>query len=259
MNNTDWDDLLGIKAYGLVVEGVTDETIIREFLNFGQKSGHWQNWTSQLLIKQLEGKSNILDEMERDDNRIWGLIDRDAYSSSKLADLQQKYRRLLILPRWTIENYFIVPDELGKIYPDIQTQIESQRENWVQHGALWSVLQEQGIFEENYPRKLFDMPIRQDEEIRALLMRWQNQIEPDVVLNKYHHVLQSFRADRDNDFTQHIYGKVFFKAIVKPLLDQYMQNKDGKIFNQHRMKENLLMQFGTCPADLIPVLRRVVK
>ncbi|GEM_PF-4389087 len=40
MNNMNWDDLLGIKPYGLAVEGKNDEIIIQRFLDMGGKSGH---------------------------------------------------------------------------------------------------------------------------------------------------------------------------------------------------------------------------
>lgn len=254
MNNMNWDDLLGIKPYGLAVEGKNDEIIIQRFLDMGGKSGHWQSWDARLVVKQVEGKANVFAEIEKNEPRIWGLIDRDAYSSTQIDDLQAKYPRLLVLPRWTIENYFIVPDELALLFPNIQPSIEAHRANWVKHGALWHVLQEQGVFEEDYPRKLFDVPIRNDDEIHALLHRWRNQIDPDKVLTTYSETRQQFSINNDKDYTQHIHGKTFFGAIVKPLIDSHIKPNLSK----DKLKEKLVEQFRDCPADLVPILRRVM-
>ncbi|HRF96253.1 MAG TPA: hypothetical protein PLZ51_13700, partial [Aggregatilineales bacterium] len=87
-----------------------------------------------------------------------------------------------------------------------------------------------------------------------LLNRWRNQIDPDMVLKKYSETRQQFSLTSDKDYTQHIHGKTFFGAIVKPLIDSHIKPSLSK----DKLKERLVEQFGDCPADLVPILQRVV-
>lgn len=251
---------LGAQLKELAVEGKTDKFILEVFLTAGENAGYWKDWSSQLLIEVAGKKYNVIEKLKQGNSRIWGLIDHDALPVDTLAHYQQTYPQLLILPRWTIENYFIDPDELIQLLPPqassilIRDEIERQKSEALKFGALWHVFTEAGIFSEDFPnpRGLCKIPMPSDAEIYNRLSRWNNQLNPDTTLKAYLEYQQSFLANPSLNYAYHIHGKNFFLQVVQPILNKITQKSEDD------WKRELLKSVTDCPADLIPVLRPVV-
>ena len=260
-------DKLGNKK-GLAVEGKDDKTIIEAFLEKGETKGHWSNWDKKIQIQELGGSNNVLSEIGKSD-RLWGLIDRDWRTDSEIEALQNQYPRLLILPRVTIENYLIAPDEvnamlpLNKKIPNLAEEIARHVERWVQNGALHRVLYERGAHDfcrgvEGYPKALFTQPISDspydEAQLEQQLRSWHEQLEPRPIMDAYHRMLEGFLADEGNHYTHHIQGKDFFKQV---LINQIFRRTFGQK-SEERWLQDLIGGLPDCPTDMIPLLAPVV-
>lgn len=250
----DWN--LGIIPYGLAVEGQTDINIIEKFMDL-----NWRNWRLQVKVMPAKGKQEVYEELQAGLQNIWGLVDRDALSQKQIDDLTAKYPNLLVLPRWTIENYFIDPDELVHLIPqsvnpsNMRDILDEHKPDWLKRGALWSVFQERGLFDENYPnpRSLIKSPMPDKQEIRQKLEIWTRQFNADAVLDEYDHLVTEFNQHPEDNYRLHISGKYFFsEVIVKKVLNLVKQRKADDWRNL------LLQNFMDCPKDIIPLLAKIL-
>ena len=256
-------ELLGRLQRGLAVEGETDKIIVEAFLNAGEKVGHWVDWRSLVSIQALEGSNNILKALKQD-SRIWGLIDRDWRTDQEVQALQNDHSRLLILPRKTIENYAIAPDELNamlpsaKKIPKLSERLETHLDRWIRHGALSQTLHERHAHDfcrgdEGYPKALLNLPNIDEPAIVAQLQTWYAQLEPTSMLGFYRETLNQFSANPQQHYTHHIDGKLFFKEVTLKILNEaFAQKKEAA------WVEDLFTGLSRCPQDIIPILARVV-
>ncbi|MDX2077814.1 MAG: hypothetical protein SFZ02_15410 [bacterium] len=254
----DWN--LGNIPRGLAVEGDKDKIIIEAFLDAGERN--WSNWRSQVKIMPAGSKTKVIDELQPDKSEIWGLIDKDSSSQKEIDELQAKHQNLLILPRWTIENYFIDPSDLVSLLPqnlslaNITKTIDESKAEWLKRGALWHVFEERGLFGEHYPnpRGLFKTPMPNKDEIRHQLEAWNRQLNPDSVLSDYDEKLQEFYNNPDKNYRLHIHGKKFFQEVIVQALNYGEKAPQDTI----TWIKQLLKRLTDCPADIVPILRRVV-
>jgi hypothetical protein len=247
----------------LYVEGQTDKLVIEAFLSIGEQEGYWENWRNRVVVEISEGSKNVVKKIA--DRNSWGLIDRDEKAIQEVKELQTKHANLLILPRWTIENYFIQPQELSSIQlPPYKTrhnfaQIEKYVADGIQHGALWHVLYERDAFqfcrghEDGYPMAILGNIIFEEKIIHERFAHWQNHLNPKDVVSLYQKKLREFEQEKSDHYTKHIHGKLFFsQVIVQKILNPIEQQSDDVWLNL------LIEGITTCPADLVPILRRVV-
>jgi hypothetical protein len=221
----------------LVVEGDTDRKIIEAFLRAGEKLGHWRSWSAVLDIQDGGGFKGVLSELEK--TTVWGLIDRDWKSDTEIHDLTNRYPNLLVLPRVTIENYCIDPVDLEKLLPPnrqnpaIKAGIEAVVESWIQHGALSKVLYENGAHyfcrgAAGYPNALIDMPVTDEARIRAILLDWHRQLDPEKTLAAYQKMRNVFQNFSSQAFSICIDGKKFFNEVVVQILNREFGQQESK-------------------------------
>lgn len=265
--------LLTPSQVGLAVEGIDDKQAIEAYLTVGEGQ-HWgQQWRQRLRIEAMGSVRRVFDEVTGADERVWGLIDRDWRSEAEIAHLQLDYPRLLVLPRITIENYCIDPDEMISYLPPhalekhalIRAGIESHVDDWLQNGALWRTLHEHGAFQfcrghlEGYPMALLYHPVTDEHAIARQFERWHHQLDLDIIMTAYHETIAAFRADPSATYRQHLHGKNFFAQVVvqqvlNPLLGQQAEGVwFDDFFNWFSNQPD-----STCPPDIIPLLQRLV-
>ncbi len=250
----DWN--LGIIPYGLAVEGDIDKFVIEKFMDL-----RWKSWRSQVKVMDVGGKSKVYSELQQNKQHIWGLVDRDALSQKQIDDLITRYPNLLILPRWTIENYFIDPDELIHLIPqndnesNMRTIIDKHKSDWLKRGALWHVFVERGLIGDNYPnpRSLIKSPMPDKQEIRQQLTLWTNQFNPDAVLDEYDHLVSQFNQQTKDNYRLHIYGKKFFSEVIVQKALNLSKQQDSNVW-----RNILLKNFVDCPQDIVPLLTRIL-
>lgn len=261
----DWS-ILGTSKKGLAVEGKSDKLAIEAFLDAGEAEGHWSNWRGQLIVEQTNGK--VTGELDSSNSQVWGLIDRDRRTDDEVSDLQARYHQLLVLPRFTIENYCIDPIEILEMLPatqrarvpNLKDDIENHLEDWVKNGALWKVLSEQGAHdfcrgrERGYPMALLYIPVTVEADIEAQLSDWHQQLEPKQILGAYNNRVKDYLANTSDHYTLHIHRKNFFHQVVV----QHALNPGIRSRSQDDWFADLFSSVTTCPADIVPVLKRVV-
>jgi len=264
MNAISWDDILGKKIrYGLAVEGETDKKVIEQFLN---SVSEWQNWQSLVSIEICGSRKNVLNQLKNQDTRIWGLIDQDEKSNNDIQSLKEDNPHLLILPRWTIENYFIEPDELSAMLPPVYknkiqlNEIKSYVLDGIKHGTLWHVLHSRDAFqfcrghEDGYPMAILGNISFDENKISDRLAKWQNSLNAKDILAHYQQKLSEFEQTPAENYTRHIHGKYFFsQIIVEKILNKIVQkSKDAWL--------NLLIDgIHQCPQDIKDVLAIMMK
>jgi hypothetical protein len=268
MNRIDWA-VLGRQQRGLAVEGSADKSIVEAFLEAGERAGLWANWRAVVRIEEAGSNEKVLAELRQDNPRVWGLIDRDWQTATEINALLKRYPRLLVLPRVMIENYCIDPYELADMLPpqhadrwaDVQSGIESQRDSWVQNGALWQALHEQGAFrfcrdQDAYPMALLNQPVIRIDDIRDQFTQWHNQLDQEKILHEYGSRVEEFRsASAADNFHQHIHGKNFFHQIV---VRQVLNPAFGQMPAAGWI-DRLFSRISHCPDDVRPVFERLLQ
>lgn len=265
MSKVDWS-VLGTLPKGLAVEGRNDKQALEAFLDAGEKARNWSDWRKQIAVIAVGTVEKILEELDGSDARIWGLIDRDWRTDEEIADLTRQHPQLLVLPRVMIENYCIAPDELAALLPPakqveaLETRIEAHRDDWIQNGALWRVLHQNGAHEfckgheQGYPMAVLHRPVVHQAEIETRLRDWHSRLDPDTIMTDYRTLLDVFRAEADQNYSHHIHGKNFFHQVIvqKVLNPTFEQRKADQWF------ETLFSAADRCPDDIVPVLKRLV-
>jgi hypothetical protein len=266
MSKIDWS-ILGAIPKGLAVEGEDDKKVIEAFLDGGEKTGHWSNWRNQLRVEGVGNSSKVLNELKAGDNRIWGLIDRDWRTDAEVLAMQTDYSQLLVLPRVTIENYCINPDELAlmlppaKRIPTLKTDIEVYKDEWLQHGALWQTLWERGAFQfcgghvDGYPMALLHSPVINETDIKSQYQSWHSKLEITDLLTAYRMKALDFRSNSAQNYSRHIHGKFFFNQII---VAKVLNRKGVKPQTGNKWFSDLFSNVSDCTADLIPILQRIV-
>jgi hypothetical protein len=265
MSKIDWS-ILGPSKKGLAVEGKVDKIVIEAFLDAGEKGGYWTDWRAQVRVEAAGSSQAVLQELTPVDNRIWGLIDRDWRTDTEVGDLQKRFHQLLILPRVTIENYCIDPDELSQMLPParsmatLKADIESYKDDWIQNGALWQVMHDRGADNfcrghlDGYPQALLHRPVTVDADIETQLQSWHVQLNPADIMSAYRTKIADFRSNTSSHYTRYIHGKNFFRQIVVgAILNPSLGPKTAEMW-----LDDLFSNVPMCPADIVPVLTQAV-
>lgn len=106
-------DALGKKV--VVVEGMSDgkafESIFeRKFKKIGK------NFEDIYHLADVGGKGMVLKALKKEPDWI-GIIDRDTWDDDRIAREKKKNPNLLVLERYSIENYMIIPHEVWYAIP----------------------------------------------------------------------------------------------------------------------------------------------
>jgi hypothetical protein len=262
----DWS-VLGLSKKGLAVEGKTDKLAIEAFLDAGEIGGHWSTWRSKISVEIAGDSSQVIKELGKNP-RIWGLIDRDWLTEPEVKALEAEYPQLFVLPRVTIENYCIDPKDLSSLLPanqlarlpNLHADIEAHRADWIQNGALWQALHENGAHEfcrgheDGYPMALLHKLVVVEADIEAQLKKWHSQLDPSSIMPAYQSTLKKYRANSAQNYSNHIHGKNFFKqVIVSKILNPSIEQRAD-----FDWLKDLFAGVKDCPSDLTLVLQRLV-
>ena len=219
----------------LIVEGADDVDAFQSFLG-----NAYRGWEQSWVIAEAGKKTEVLEIIGKEPDWI-GVVDRDEWSSSKIADLETKLTNLWVLPRYCIENYLLVPEELWEALPENQqnkiagglvelTQsITNDLVRWRCHGVLWSVINPmwEGLRSLGFKKALLDPAIATNEtEIRIKLQEWHDYLEPEQIWQNYQQALaQVDQLSVDEQLKRVIHGKYFYEQVVNPLLNQLLGQK----------------------------------
>ena len=234
MSKPEWLQDLEARSGGrtvLLVEGNVDTGILAHFLT--QIS---PGWDARIVLLPARFKSRVIEAI-RDYHHEWaGIVDIDEWSPDDVQKELENATRIKTLPRFCLENYFCVPEELWNALPPVQRQaidndphrlarpILEQLPDWVAHGAMWRVIRgrRRGLLHESgFPAKLDHTPITDLNEIRAILTAWHEQLDPEQIIGEYREELKKAqRLTPDEQLKRYIHGKKFFKQVITHTLNE---------------------------------------
>ena len=242
----------------LIVEGDDDVLAFQAFLV--KKKADWeQSW----VIAPAGNKSNVIKIMDKEPGWL-GVIDRDEWVEADVLAAEQNNANLFVLPRFCIESYLIVPDEIWAALPakqrekltngqaDLDSAIQAQLPVWIRHAALWQVINPlyQRMRRSNDRDNILDNPHQAPDQIqlKQILQGWLDGFDPDVIASQVDAAEQTCLALPQRDvFAKHLYAKKFYPMVVHAALNQLLGQKSEKIRLQ------ALLRTLPLPADLAPL------
>lgn len=222
----------------LIVEGLDDVIFFNEML-----TKRHTDWESKFCIAEAGGKKNVIDILTREPG-WFGIVDRDEWSDAVLRETQTAHPNLWISPRFCVENYLIVPQELWAAFPEKQRAKISEGEQkfretllsdidrWVAHGVLWSVVNPlwEGLRSRGFKEDLLSPDVSLDNKrIREKLNEWHQFLEPDQIMARYEETLEGVRKlPQDEQLKRWVHGKSFYTAVVNLVLNTLLGQKSEK-------------------------------
>ena len=227
----------------LIVEGKDDVDAFESFLNKARP-----DWEKHWVIAEAGKKSNVLDIIDQASNWI-GVVDRDEWSEEKITLHKHNriHNNLWVLPRYCIENYLIVPEELWQALSvkqqrkvgelaDLNQALKMDLIRWRCHGVLWSVINPlwEGLRGIGFKEALLNPVIAINEaEIKQKLSEWHDFLEPDQIWQQYQITLRDVeKSTEEQQFKLHFHGKLFYEQVVHPLFNKLLGQKSAKDLQQ---------------------------
>lgn len=224
----------------LVVEGEDDQAAYR--LLFDKKFGT-ENWDSKWVITYA-GQKNFVLKMLAEQPAWIGLVDKDEWSQEEIVANQSTYPNLLVLPRYCMESYLILPAEIWAALPEKQQQkipngeeelekvLLCDLDQWVRHGVLWTVVNplQNGLRVQGFNNALLNFEIAQDDDaIRQTLSNWHNTLNPDTLFARFQTLLQEAeQMTPEQQLKQWVHGKHFWNKHVSRTLSRMLGQPDRK-------------------------------
>lgn len=211
----------------LVVEGKTDELVFMQLLKKVDPQ-----WETKWVLAEVGGKRNVIEILSKQSTWL-GIVDRDEWDNAQLNHQQQQLPNLLVLPRFCIENYLVVPSELLPGLPPkqraklpsesaaaieaITSSITANLESWIQFGTAWAIINP--LWDElrslGFNRDLLDpQQVITEHGFLMHCERWHAHLDPAVLLQRYRNKLTEIRGlPVDEQLRTIIHGKNFIKPL----------------------------------------------
>jgi len=221
----------------LLVEGIDDVHAITSFLN-----KTYPKWEKHWVVSEAGNKGMVLQMLSERPNWL-GVVDRDEWIQKVIEEKQRQFQNLWVLPRFCIENYLIVPNELWAAFPTnqqekiaggmtvLETKLLNNLGQWVAHGVLWSVINPlwEGLRSKGFKEALLAPDVALNEEkIKATLQEWHDYLEPEKLWNIFQtrHV-EVKKLSTEEQLKQWVHGKKFYAHVVNPALNSVLGTKSA--------------------------------
>jgi len=228
----------------LLVEGVSDELAFRSFLT--KKDSQWE---AKWVIASAGSKSNVLKILEREPS-WYGVVDADEWGANGVPSAEGRLRNLFVLPRFCIENYLILPDELWLAIPEhhqkrasletLKKEVEADLALWVSHGVLWSIVHPlwSGIRDLGFKEKLLEPSVALDEaSIKKTLKGWHDFLDPDNIWTKYQARLADVKKrSQEEQLKRWVHGKKYFDQNLTKNLNQWFGQQKSEVWKKELFK-----------------------
>lgn len=219
----------------LIVEGNSDVHAIESFL-----TKKFPDWTRSWVVADAGKKADVAGVLAQKPD--WcGVIDPDEWSEEIVERIQKEIANLWVLPRYCLENYLILPNELWDAFPqkqqdkvagglhDLETRITDDLDKWVCHGVLWSVINPlwEGLRARGFKEALLDPEIAQeDQEILETLTEWHDYLEPKKLFQQYQTKLAEVQPlSTEKKLQRWVHGKKFYNSVVNVVLNDLLGTK----------------------------------
>ncbi len=251
----------------LLVEGNTDRRILAYFLE-----QVFATWNVHLVMLSAKGKSQVIQAIS-DDHPAWvGIVDQDEWDPQQIND-KITNPRVKVLPRFCLENFFCVPDELWgampdrlkttqpQAFPQLKKIILDSLSDWVAHGAMWRIIRNRRaglLYDSGFPAKLDRAPVTDIDEIKAILKEWQVQLDPDQVISEYQTELTQVNhtLKPERQLREYIHGKKYYRQVIVPALNSIFQPTDADAWLERFTSSTEGLKV---PPDLYNVLTEILE
>ncbi len=250
----------------LLVEGATDIRILSYFLDKLLPS-----WNTTIELFPVGSKSKVIKAIKTYHPEWVGIVDRDEWSPEYVVKQTQVITRIKVLPRFCLENYFCVPEELWNALPQpfkhalynkpehLKKPLLDVLPDWIAHGAMWRVIRNRHttlVYESKFPTEFDSKPITDENEIRRILEVWHEQLDPDQILREYREELVKAKTRPLHEkLTDYIHGKKFFEQVVTPTLNTLF----GQVSSDTWLERFTQGHYGvSLPSDLHSFLQQVL-
>ncbi len=257
------EELIGQTAKpALLVEGTDDASLFRILLS--RKLG--AEWESDWALADVGSKKIVTDILAQETDWL-GIVDRDEWTDEVIAAKQDELENLFVLPRFCLESYAVVPDELWEALPQkmqgkvaggleaLTSEIMQDKGKWLRHGVLWSEINPlwSGLRALGFKEKLLDFDVAQDDDIiKETLNEWHGYLDPDLIFHSFVDKLNRVsELPVKNQLHKWIHGKQFFLEHVHHVLNKYLGQSDA----QSRMMK--IFRSLALPKDLEPLWSRI--
>jgi len=245
----------------LLVEGVDDVHAIEAFLNKA-----FPDWSRDWVVESAGKKGHVLEVIKQKADWI-GVVDSDEWTQNLITKKQQENDNLWVLPRYCIENYLLISEELWAAFPikqqekvlggleTLEQRLTDDLDKWVRHGVLWTVINPlwEGLRSLGFKEALLDPDIAEDEQqIQAKLSEWHTYLEPAKLYQTYQSKLVEVQSLSNEQKLKHwVHGKKFYSIKVNQVLNDLL----GQIPANDRKKAI----FRTCqvPQDFDPLWEKM--
>ncbi len=221
----------------LLLEGEDDVQAFSVFL----RETH-PDFDKDWVLASAGKKQHVIEILAQEPDWL-GLVDRDEWSDERIFEISKEIENLIFLPRYCIENYLILPNELWLALPPKQrekvpegeTQLEimilKDIDRWVSHGVLWSVINPlwEGLRSLGFKDKLLDPAVSLDHEaISITLSDWHQFIEPNEIMRRFQVKLDYVTGlSLSEQLAQHVHGKKFYEDVIDKSLNQLLGQKSS--------------------------------
>jgi len=242
----------------LLVEGSDDNVILSYFFE-----KHCPGWDQRIFVGEAGGKPQVIQGLKHRPHWV-GIVDNDIWTPAEAHEAQRETPRLRVLPRFCIESFFCVPEELWPALPQnsrdaVSNDVDRLKQpildvlpDWVAHGAMYRILQARATGVRSrcvFPHALQDSPVTDEGEIRKILETWHQYLEPDDILAEYREEKQRGLAlSIDEQLAFYVVGDKFFEKVIAPTLDGLF-GATGKNW-LHRFRDEKIHP----PTDLVHLL-----
>lgn len=247
----------------LLVEGIDDKLTLQILLDRFH-SGWERGWAVEVA-----GKKSMVLEILRLEPGWLGLVDKDEWDVAEQQRQRNALPNLLVLPRFCMESYLVIPAELWQAIPPVrqggvqggfdqfQTRMTRDVQRYVRHGVLWHVvtplwsgLRARGFKEVLASDSLQCVEAVQDDgEIQRVLREWDEYLNPDVLFAAFQNSLRQVNTMPILDqMTGWVHGKTFWREVINPGMNEFF----GQMPEKNRRRK-IIEHLPQWPADLLPL------
>jgi len=250
-----------------LVEGTDDKLAMDILLN-----RFALNWESTWVVEAAGNKAQLQEVLKLEPDWL-GLVDRDEWDAAEQVKRQHATSNLLVLPRFCMENYLVVPDEVWDAVPparqhDVPTGVLGWHahalkdlDQYVRHGVLWHVVTPlwSGLRSRGFKEKLASdnaacvAVAQSDADIQQVLNDWDMYLDPARLFSEFQSKLAEAQQLPPYEQLRHwVHGKTRWREVVNPAMNALFGQMAESV-RRRKIFEHLPMW----PRDLQFVLQRM--
>jgi hypothetical protein len=247
----------------LLVEGIDDKQILQILLD-----RFHTGWERKWAVEVASKKSMVLEILRLEPDWI-GLVDKDEWDEAEQQRQCDALPNLLILPRFCMESYLVIPAELWRAIPvarqagvgggfgQFEARLTRDIRRYVRHGVLWHVVTPlwSGLRARGFKEVLASdsaqcvAAVQDDQEILRVLTEWDEYLNPNALFDTFQRLLQQVTAmPVESQLAGWVHGKTFWREVVNPGMNELF----GQMPDKNRRKK-IFEHLPEWPADLLPL------